>query len=356
MSVEKQSKTWRAIVSYQVDGKRKKATKGGFKYKSEALAYETMLKAKLNQGYDIESSKQLFTEFYDTWLDNHIKSGIKQQTIANHIATQTIVHKHLQNITLEQMTRKRYQQFLDELSTTRTASSVHQISMRVGMCLKEAFSDGIIKTDPTFNLKFKGAHDSKPTDLKFLEEDEFNKLVKYIENSPMTAPNFMIYTAALSGMRAVEVLALTYSDFDVKNNKILVTKSKTNRVPYQYTAPKTKQSVREITMPTYYFEQLERFKQMFPNTDKHIFGEKTSQSVPSYRLRCLTKELDIKPISFHGLRHSHASILINNGVDIAYVSERLGHSSVSVTQKVYFHFLKKARENEEEKMLNVFKK
>lgn len=356
MSVEKQSKTWRAIVSYKVDGKRKKVTKGGFRYKSDALAYETMLKAKLNQGYDIEASKQLFTEFYDTWLDNHIKSGIKQQTIANHIATQTIVHKHLQNITLEQMTRKRYQQFLDELSTTRTASSVHQISMRVGMCLKEAFSDGIIKTDPTFNLKYKGAHESKPTDLKFLEENEFNKLVQYIEDSPMTAPNFMIYTAALSGMRTGEILALTYDDFDIENGKILVTKSKTIQAPYQYTTPKTKQSVREITMPPYYFEQLERFKQAFPNTDEHIFGEKTSQAVPGYRLKCLTKELNIKPITLHGLRHSHASILINNGVDIAYVSERLGHSSVNVTQKVYFHFLNKTRENAEKKMLNVFKK
>lgn len=355
MSVEKRGKTWRSIVNYTVDGQRKRAIKSGFKLKSEATAYETQLKAKLNQGYDIEKSTTSFVDFYDSWLDNHIKSGIKQQTIANHIATQTIVHEHLQGVTLEQMTRKRFQKFLDELSETRTASSVHQISMRVGMCLKEAFSDGIIKADPTFNLKFKGAHESKSADLKFLEDNEFNKLIHYIEDNPMTAPNFMIYTAALSGMRAGEILALTYDDFDMKNHKILVTKSKTNRAPYEYTTPKTKQSVRELIMPTQYFEQLDRFKKTFPKTDKHIFGEATTQSVPSYRLRCLTKELKIKPISFHGLRHSHASMLLNNGVDIAYVSERLGHSSVNVTQKVYFHFLKTARQDEEEKMLNLLK-
>lgn len=356
MPVQKRGKTWRVIVNYTNNGKPKKATKGGFQYKSEALAYETELKAKINQGYDIESNRQLFTDFYDKWLDNHIKSGIKQQTILNHIATQTIVHEHLQNVTLEQMNRRRFQKFLDELSETRTASSVRQIAMRVGMCLKEAFSDGIIKSDPTFNLKYKGSHESKSSDLKFLEEDDFNKLVRYIEDTPITAPNFMIYTAALSGMRAGEILALTYEDFDVKNHKILVTKSKTNRVPYEYTTPKTKQSVREITMPEYYFEQLERFKRTFLHVDKHIFGEKTTQSVPSYHLKCITKELGIKPISFHGLRHSHASMLINNGIDIAYVSERLGHSSVNVTQRVYFHFLKKARQNEEEKMLSLLKK
>jgi site-specific recombinase XerD len=74
-------------------------------------------------------------------------------------------------------------------------------------------------------------------------------------------------------------------------------------------------------MTTQYFEQLDRFKKAFPKTDKHIFEEATTQSVSSYRLRCLTKELKIKPISFHGLRHSPASMLLNNGVVIAYVSE-----------------------------------
>lgn len=140
------------------------------------------------------------------------------------------------------MNRRRFQQFLDELSETRTASSVRQIATRVDMCLKEAFSDGIIKSDPTFNPKYKGSHESKSSDLKFLEEEDFNKLIRYIEDTPMTAPNFMIYTAALSGMRAGEILALTYDDFDIKRHKILVTKSKTNRVPYEYTTPKTKQN------------------------------------------------------------------------------------------------------------------
>jgi len=106
-------------------------------------------------------------------------------------------------------------------------------------------------------------------------------------------------------------------------------------------------------MPDKYFKQLERFKQSVPNPDEHIFGEKTTQSVPSYHLQVIEKQLGLKKVSFHGLRHTHASILISKGVDIAYVSERPGHSSVVITQKTYFHLLSEKRSSEEQKTLDL---
>lgn len=137
------------------------------------------------------------------------------------------------------------------------------------------------------------------------------------------------------------------------NKTVSVTKSKTNRVPYQYVEPKTHRSIREVAMPDKYFKQLERFKQTVPTPDEHIFGEKTTQSVLSYHLKVIEKQLGLKNVSFHGLRHTHASILISKGVDIAYVSERLGHSSVVITQKTYFHLLSEKRSSEEQKTLDL---
>src|SRR5699024_12709836 len=105
---------------------------------------------------------------------------------------------------------------------------------------------------------------------------------------------------------------------------------KSTPVPTELISFPTRRSsdLREIAMPDKYFKQLERFKQSVPNPDEHIFGEKTTQSVPSYHLQVIEKQLGLKKVSFHGLRHTHASILISKGVDIAYVSERPGHSSV----------------------------
>lgn len=55
----------------------------------------------------------------------------------------------------------------------------------------------------------------------------------------------------------------------------------------------------------------------------------------------------------HGLRHTHASLLISKGVDVAYVSERLGHSTVTVTQNTYYHFLQNERKNEAQNTLDL---
>lgn len=352
MSVEKRGKTWRAIVSYQLDGKNKRKIKSGFRTKTEASAWETDMKARLNNGYQIDKATTMFVDFYDDWLKRHLASGIKQQTQLNHLATQAIVHEFLSNVTLEQMDRRRFQRFLDDYSVGHSASTVRQVAKRAGMPLKEAFNDGIIKSDPTFRVKIKGA-ESKSPEMKFLEESDLNKLLQYIETSPMTAPNFAIYTAALSGMRAGEILALTLPDIDVNGRFISVTKTKTNRPPYQYTTPKTKRSVRKIVMPDKYFEQFERFKRAYPTLPEHIFGEYTTQSVPAHHLRNIIKETGIKRISMHGLRHTHASLLINKGVDVAYVSERLGHNTTQVTINTYYHYLENERKSEVKKAIEL---
>lgn len=70
MSVEKRNGSWRAVVTYYVEGKKKRKVKAGFRTKTEALAYETNLKAKLNDGYEIDKTTMLFTDFYDAWLNN----------------------------------------------------------------------------------------------------------------------------------------------------------------------------------------------------------------------------------------------------------------------------------------------
>lgn len=353
MSVSKLGKKYRVVVSKTIEGKRRRWTKSDFTTKAAAKAWETDLMAKLNSGVEIDKTRVLFTEFYDDWLKRHLESGIKQQTRLNHLATQKIVHEYFKNVKLENLTRRRYQKFLDEYAVNHHSSTVRQVSMRVAMPIKEAFSDGILSLDPTHGAKFKGA-ESKAGELKFLEESDLDKLLEYIQNEPITPAHFAIYTAALSGMRAGEILALTLKDINVADKTISVTKTKTNRPPYEYTTPKTRKSTRVIAMPDRYFIQFERFLKAYPKLEEHIFGEKTTQSVPSHYLRKMIKELGIKPITLHGLRHTHASFLISKGIDVAYVSERLGHSSVTITQNTYFHLLSTKRNSESDKTLALF--
>lgn len=356
MSVKKDGKTYTAIISYKENGKYRRKVKRGFSKKSEALIFEAQWITKLSEGYLPSETETLFVDYYDEWLESHIKSGIKTQTIVNHEWTQRYVHEKLSGITLNKLTKPVFQKFIDEYGETHRASSTKQLYLRVSMPLKEAFNSGIIKSDPTYKIRITGSK-SKNSDLKFLEEEDLNKLLTYIENEdPVILSHFVIYTLALSGMRAGESLALTFNDIDEINKTISINKNKTNRTPHEYTSPKSQSSIRTITMPDRWFKQFNKFKKIMPinEFDEHFFGESTDQSNILRRLKKILLEINAKEISLHGLRHTHASFLINHGVDIAYVSERLGHSNVSITQKTYFHLLKTNRDKSSEQSLNLF--
>ena len=91
------------------------------------------------------------------------------------------------------------------------------------------------------------------------------------------------------------------------------------------------------------------------NKDKpFIFGGETSLSISQVQ-RYFTKGIEdagVKPIRIHDLRHSHATLLINSGVNIVAVSKRLGHSSINQTLKTYTHLLK----NTDDELINTLEK
>lgn len=73
-------------------------------------------------------------------------------------------------------------------------------------------------------------------------------------------------------------------------------------------------------------------------------------------LRKILKKLNIRPITIHGLRHTHASVLLHKKVSIEYVSERLGHKDILTTYKYYAHILKETRKEDEKVTINIFEK
>lgn len=159
---------------------------------------------------------------------------------------------------------------------------------------------------------------------------------------------------ALSGVRSGEVLALTRDDIDETAKTISITKSKTQKVPYKITTPKTKSSIRNVTMPDKFFDEYRRYIAT-RGDDTSLFGDKANATNLYDKFVTVQKNLGIEPrISPHGLRHTHASYLIAHGIDISYISERLGHKDVGTTQQVYLHLLKTRKDVEIAKTLTLF--
>lgn len=82
----------------------------------------------------------------------------------------------------------------------------------------------------------------------------------------------------------------------------------------------------------------------------------TSNATVSDRIKVLTKEVGIKQIRFHGLRHSHVSYLLHNDVNIRYVSERIGHANTKITQETYAHMLPEMKSSQESRATNLFER
>lgn len=179
---------------------------------------------------------------------------------------------------------------------------------------------------------------------------------------------YLLLLAIVSGLRFGELCGLKRSDFDFKKNIIKVRqawnyKEGTGFAPLKNIQSKRDVAIDEVTMDI--------FKDLFSKSPSNIyetvfFNPKSSKGTLTNEatnklLRNTLKELGIQqkkeglPISIHGLRHTHISVLLYKGVSIQFISERAGHKDIDTTLKHYTHVLKEMRKEEEEKSVSIMK-
>ena len=207
------------------------------------------------------------------------------------------------------------------------------------------------------------------------EHDRTNKngityhISEYSEQRSIPTQFKLFYLLALfCGMRRGEIIALEWSDLDFNNNTVNISKSTTvvNGKPLTK-VPKTATSIRKISVPisvmaiakAYRKEQLEykmalgsqwngsnyifiqwNGRQMYPDTPYNTF----KKIIKRYNSSIEDKEKRLPEIPLHGLRHTSATLLISQNVDIRTVSNRLGHAQTSTTMDIYSHALQKMDE------------
>lgn len=199
---------------------------------------------------------------------------------------------------------------------------------------------------------------------KVYTEEEYKKIIqeilKNVDNKKMG-----ILLGLYTGMRIGELCALQFKDIDFKNKVIYVTKTlqrtydptkDINPSEIKITSTKTESSNREIPLTE---EMIKILKELYKEDDYYILtGTKKWTEPRTFRRTYQTfmKKIGIEPLKFHSLRHTFASINIENGSDIKTISEILGHSDIDVTLKVYTHTSQKAKRKAIEEFDNIFTK
>lgn len=333
MSVYKDKNgTWFAEFRYKDwNGENKRHKKRGFKTQKEAKEYE---RDYLNKSH---TDKHLtFSNLADLYLED-CKVRLKASTyegkvfLFNKNLIPYFGKMHIENI--KPQTVRRWQTEL----------------------MKKGYKDTYLKTihnqlSAVFNyaVKYCGLHSnparecgsmgSKHADtMKFWTAEEFDRVDKAVSDKPLS--HALLNLLFWSGMREGEALALTLNDIDFENNKISITKTFTvlKGGVEAITPPKTKKSKREIDMPVFCMDIIKEYSKLIYGLKKKDRLFPVTKSYLYHELERGSALAGLQKIRVHDLRHSHASVLINMGVSILLISERLGHENIETTLRTYSH-------------------
>lgn len=285
------------------------------------------------------SRDTLFSEYYSQWVKVYKEGAIRKVTLDKYHMTQSWIEKLVPDLKLCDMSRIEYQTILNEYARTHERQTTMDFHHQLKGAILDAVDEGYIDRDPTRKVIIKG---KTPTHkkIKYLNQFELHTLICNLNLSNSISWDWFILLVAKTGMRFSEALALTPGDFDFPHQSLSINKTWDYKGSGGFLPTKNKSSVRKIQID---WQTVGQFSELVKNMpeDKPIFVQKENvyNSTVNEILARHCKRIDIPIISIHGLRHTHASLLLFAGVSIGSVARRLGHSSMNTTQKTYLHII-----------------
>ena len=195
---------------------------------------------------------------------------------------------------------------------------------------------------------------AKRQKVKHFDNEELKKFLGYLDNLDLNRfrycyENTLYKFLLATGCRINEALALSWSDIDLDNAVVHITK--TLNYKQETNSPKSKTSLRDIDIDQATVSMLKQYRLRqtkeawkIGKSESIVFSdfihEYPNNRTLQTRLRTHFKRANVTNIGFHGFRHTHASLLLNSGIPYKELQHRLGHSTLSMTMDVYSHLSK----------------
>ena len=281
---------------------------------------------------------ELFHEYYNRWIHIYKQGAIRNVTMEKYKMTQLWLKRLIPTLEICELTRTTYQQLLNDYAEVHEKQTTMDFHHQLKAAILDAIDEGWIKRDPTRKAIIKGKH-ARNKKQKFLNQFEVHKLLSDLTLGATLDWDWLIYLIAKTGMRFSEALGLTPKDFDFMHQTISINKTwdYKNNTGFLPTKNFTSNRKNQIDWQTVIkFTELLRG---LPENEPIFVHGKVWNSTPNKRLERHCIHCGIPIITIHGLRHTHASLLLFSGVSIASVARRLGHASMTTTQKTYLHII-----------------
>lgn len=285
-----------------------------------------------------EFSDELFSDYFERWIRVYKEGAIRKVTLNKYLLALTWLKKLIPELKMCNMDRIAYQRLLNDYAKYHERQTTMDFHHQLKGAILDAVDEGLIPRDPTRKAIIKGKppRAKKP---KYLSQFELHTLLANLDLKSGINWDWLILLVAKTGMRFSEALAITPNDFDFSHQALSIGKTWDYKGNGGFLPTKNKTSVRKIQID---WQTVVQFSEMIKNKpeDEPLFVDcKVYNSTVNDVLKRRCKSSGIPTISIHGLRHTHASLLLFAGVSIASVARRLGHASINTTQKTYLHII-----------------
>ena len=372
-SIEKRGKnSYRLIVchGFNLDGKPIRHTKTVHGTKVQAKIELAKFVAEVEQGTVIEGKSITFKEFTEIWKRDYGSKELAPSTYRRYLGMlESRILPYLGHFKLDKIKPTDIMKFYDMLDKDtqirrvkcnngyRTLKPLSQKTILehhrlIRAMLHKAVYWQLLFSNPCERVQ---PPKSKKPKRRYYDDEQCKVLLSNLNELSVDDIKYKtaITLTLFTGVRLGELMGLEWSDIDFANGIVSINKSSqylSDKGVFTKT-PKTESSIREVAIPDFVVSLLEEYR-LWYEMQKSIYGELWTNSdrlfvqsdgkpmhpstISKWFVK-FVKEIGLPVINFHGLRHTNATLLISQNIDVAVVAARLGHAQITTTFNFYVH-------------------
>jgi len=344
--------------------------------RQEVIDWKNNMLAAKQKGLVPKTNSNTIDQYYQHWIELKKPPRIKIKTYESYKQMYKLYIKpKLGNTKLQKLTTAQLNLFFTNLLKTLSPASVVRIKAILSSMINTAITENILAVNPIHNIQT--IKKDITYEINVLTEEQIGllletaKKLQYAKGGGHKHTYHAVLLALATGARIGEIMAFKWDNIDTDNHTLSI---KENIVEVKggikFDTPKSKASNRTISVAPAVLEEILKRKDVAPESEEKqkdvspklndeqpkedeelkevsplVFhtkaGKPVSPSNMSRAFRGLLEKCNLTGFRFHDLRHTHATQLLCNGVDISEVASRLGHDNPAVTLKVYAHFMPK---------------
>ena len=321
------------------------------KTKGEVRQKVAELQNDFSNGTLVDENNITVGEWMDTWAECYT-SGVKSSTLDRYMQDIRVhIKPDLGQIQIQDLKLLTVQRFLKRCKDVKGLSekSLKNIYLVLNKAMTRAQKDGLIKKNPCADAEIP-MYETPKKEMRALKDDEVPQFLSMISGHPLEN---LFYTALFTGMRESELLGLTWDCVDLEKGTIHLYRQlnqlRGRKGEYVFTTLKNKQD-RSFTIPPSVVRAIKREKvkqseaklrygTLYHNDMNLVFTNDLGRHLCTFTVynsfKRIVKAMGIPEVRLHDLRHSYATLAIQNGIDYKTISNNLGHATVAFTMDVY---------------------